>query len=215
MNKHVQRAIQSLTMASLGLFLIRLLVNNNIDYWYLVWNLLLAFVPLVLIIYIVKWLKNHRLSHPGTIALLFTWLIFLPNSFYIITDYIHLLDTKTTSLMLDIVMVFMFSLTGLIAGFASVYIFEKLLAKRYSHKSVQAVSMSIFLVCSFAIYLGRYLRWNSWDLALNPIGIVFDVSDRLINPAAYSLTFSTTAIFFLFISSLYFAGIYTLKADKK
>jgi uncharacterized membrane protein len=61
----------------------------------------------------------------------------------------------------------------------------------------------ILLLCSFAIYLGRYLRWNTWDILVNPAGILFDVSDRFINPAAYPRTFSTTACFFVLLGSAY------------
>ena len=215
MNTYVRRALNSLTIGSLILFVLRLFINWSIDYWYLSWNLILAFIPLFIMSFLIRWLKKHRMSHPSSMALIFVWLSFLPNSFYIITDYIHLLDTKSVSIMLDIILIFLVTLTGLIAGFASVHMFEKQLMKRYSRQFSRGAIIAIFLASSFAIYLGRYLRWNTWDIVLNPAGLLFDVSDRLINPTAYSNTFSTTAIFFVFLTLMYFAILYTCKPAKK
>lgn len=65
------------------------------------------------------------------------------------------------------------------------------------------------LLSSFAIYLGRYLRWNTWDIIINPAGLIFDVSDRIINPGTYSLTFIVTAVFFVVLGSAY-AVVYRL-----
>ena len=59
------------------------------------------------------------------------------------------------------------------------------------------------LLSGFAIYLGRYLRWNSWDVITNPLGLLFDVSGRIVNPIENPLTFSTTILFFGFLAVLY------------
>jgi len=72
----------------------------------------------------------------------------------------------------------------------------------------------ILLLCSFAIYLGRDLRWNTWDLFVNPAGILFDVSDRLINPRAHPQMFVTILSFFVLLSMVYYLiwnVIHTLK----
>jgi uncharacterized membrane protein len=62
---------------------------------------------------------------------------------------------------------------------------------------------STILLCSFAIYLGRYLRWNSWDIITNPLGLLVDISDRFVAPLDHPKTLSTTFVFFVFISLVY------------
>jgi uncharacterized membrane protein len=67
----------------------------------------------------------------------------------------------------------------------------------------------VLLLCSFAIYLGRYLRWNSWDVLINPAGIIFDVSEPFISPTSHPQAFTTTLMFFVLLGSIY-AVIYRL-----
>jgi uncharacterized membrane protein len=59
------------------------------------------------------------------------------------------------------------------------------------------------LLCSFAIYLGRDLRWNSWDILINPGSLLFDVSDRFLHPGAHPRTFVTTLTFFVLLGTFY------------
>lgn len=74
------------------------------------------------------------------------------------------------------------------------------------------------LICSFAIYVGRDLRWNSWDILTNPGGLLFDVSDRLLHPAAYPQMLVTVIAFFALLASMYslvWAGAALLRPDKR
>lgn len=61
----------------------------------------------------------------------------------------------------------------------------------------------VLLLCSFAIYLGRYLRWNSWDVLINPAGLVFDVTEPFVNPGSHPQAFTTTLMFMVLLSSIY------------
>jgi uncharacterized membrane protein len=74
------------------------------------------------------------------------------------------------------------------------------------------------LLSGFAIYLGRYLRWNSWDVIANPFGLLFDVADRIVNPGEHILTFSATILFFAFLAVIYYVfwvGTNTLTNSSK
>jgi len=89
-------------------------------------------------------------------------------------------------------------------GYASLYLVQQQMTKRgASRRQVDAFAAVMLLICSFAIYLGRDLRWNSWDVLVNPAGIVFDISERLIDPLDHPDTFTTTAVFFVFLMGLY------------
>jgi uncharacterized membrane protein len=120
-----------------------------------------------------------------------------------ITDYIHLQDTPRVDVLFDAVMLTSFVCTGLVLGYMSLYMFHVELRRRVPARSAARLIAFIIFLCSFAIYLGRDLRWNTWDLFVNPAGILFDVSDRLINPRAHPQMFVTILSFFLLLSVLY------------
>lgn len=184
-------------------FLVRVFNQQDLDYWYLNWNLLLAWLPLLFSVVLVRRLKTSGWSTWQNITLSVLWLGFLPNSFYIMTDFIHLQHTSNSTLLYDVVLLLSFTLNGLLLGYISVFMIHDELKKRFSKNAVNGIIAGVFLACSFAIYLGRYLRWNTWDVLINPAGLLFDVSDRFINPGAHGQTFTTTALFFVFISGTY------------
>lgn len=192
------------SLASITLYLISTVRYNTYVFWFLNWNLLLAWLPLLLAIWLVEYLKNNPwFSWPGVFLALF-WLGFLPNSFYIISDLMHLNVISTANPLYYAVMMFSFSFNGLMLGFVGIYLIHRELLKRFKPTASHCWIAAILLLCSFAMYLGRYLRWNTWDVVLNPAGVVFDVSDRIVNPVAYGQTFQVTALFFVLLGSMYF-----------
>ena len=219
---HRRYVLKTLALSSLGsvaLFVFRALYFQSTDYWYLLWNLLLAWLPLLFAGILVQQLRTQRWLRWQSMLTTILWLGFLPNSFYLVTDFIHLQHTANNSLLYDAVLLFSFSLNGFMLGYLSLAMIHKELKKRLQSRDVQIVLGFIFLACSFAIYLGRYLRWNTWDVLINPAGILFDVTDQFINPGAYGQSFLTTALFFVFISSTYaiicrFASLLQFKKQK-
>ncbi|MBA3758684.1 DUF1361 domain-containing protein [Candidatus Saccharibacteria bacterium] len=190
-------------LVSATLFIIRVQQSQNIRYWFLLWNLLLAWVPLGIVLLLRKRLITSRLLTWPNIVLSFLWLGFLPNSFYLVSDLIHLHSTGEVSILFDAVMFMSFIFNGFVAGYASIYLMQTELLTRFRRDYVHGFVGVVLLVCSFAIYLGRDLRWNTWDILVNPAGILFDVSERVINPLTHSEVFSTTALFFVLLSSIY------------
>lgn len=193
-----------LSCAAAASWLVAAYANKSHDYWYLLWNLCLAWIPFVLGFLLVRVSRKYGWKRFRTSALALAWLAFLPNTFYILTDYIHLQEFTRVNVMLDIVMFTLFAITGLILGFVSVYMFHRELSthkrlKRY----VRLIIPAIFLLCAFALYLGREMRWNSWDIVTDTFGIVFNVSDLLIHPNAHPEAFQTTALFFVFLTVCY------------
>ena len=204
--KAYKEVFQTLVLSSgvsLALLLIRILVSNNFKLSFLIWNLLLAWVPLV-IAYILKFrlVKISKIDWKH-ITLGCVWLVFLPNSFYIITDLIHLQSSGEVSLLYDTAMVASFVINGLLLGYISLYIVHSLAKNFLGYSGAYIFAQVALLLSSFAIYLGRYLRWNTWDVIINPIGLIFDVSDRIINPGSYLLTFVITGVFYILLGSTY------------
>jgi len=204
-DEHVLWALCSLSLLSVFLYVVSAIYYGAGPFWFLNWNLLLAWLPLIFAVILVDYLKNNRWASLSGIGLTLLWLVFLPNSFYIITDFIHLGYANSTHLLYYVIMLFAFSLSGLLLGYISLYLVHKELLKRTKTTTAHAWIAVILLLCSFAIYLGRYLRWNTWDIVLHPIGVVFDVSNRFIDPGAYGQTFQVTGLFFIFLSCLYFS----------
>jgi uncharacterized membrane protein len=189
---------------AIALVVNRVLFSESYRYLFLLWNILLAALPAILAVWLVRRIRKHGWLKPKQILLTFLWLAFLPNSFYLLTDFIHLRQTFEADILYDIVLLASFLINGLILGYISLVVLHRELIKRVS--SIQAASLILLtlFLSSFAIYLGRFTRWNTWDLLLQPAGLLFDVSDRFVNPGAHPQTFSITLLLFVFLSVIYF-----------
>jgi uncharacterized membrane protein len=196
-------ALVQATVVTLGLFVVRALRNGNGDYNYLVWNLFLAWLPLIFALWLARTLGTKLWSSWEAVGVSLLWLLFLPNSFYMISDFIHLRNISTVDLLYDAVMFTAFIYLGLTLGFSSLYLVHLELKRRYSVVKSAAVIGGVLLLASFAIYLGRDLRWNSWDVLTNPAGLLFDISDRLLVPSGYATIAITVLSFFALLGSMY------------
>lgn len=185
-----------------SLSIIRFYFSSSWVYWYLIWNLFLAGLPLVFSwLFYISSKKGIKFSIKN-IVYLGLWLLFLPNSFYLVSDLVHLTESSDTWLVYDTVLFAVYALLGFIFGFLSLGIIHYRFNQRFSSKTYYLVFGSL-LLSGYAIYLGRYLRWNSWDVITNPFGLIFDVSSSFIHPYEYPLAFGTTLLFFTFLSIFY------------
>ena len=132
----------------------------------------------------------QKLSKSKLIIIAFIWLLFLPNAPYIITDFIHLKQSKGNIIWLDIFMIFSFSLTGLLFAITSLYDIYKITTQKWNATYATYFSISATFLCGFGIYLGRFLRFNSWDVFTSPL-IVLKKSLLSINdPKTWFITLS-------------------------
>lgn len=213
-SSNIMLALLPLTIVSITLLLVRMWFTGSFLFWFLAWNLLLAWIPLELIF----WLKNRLNRQPWltipNIILTAAWLLFLPNSFYIMTDVIHLQSRGDISIMYDAVMILSYVICGLILGYINLYMMHTMLMEKISRKRAHGAIAFVLVLSSFAIYLGRYLRWNTWDVLVSPAGLLFDVSERLINPILHIQTYAITLVFFIFLGSLYLFIYWLMQALK-
>jgi uncharacterized membrane protein len=216
-----QRLLYTLMLSngvSLLLFALRSLESQTDRYWFLTWNLILAWLPVLFVWWLALRLRNSPWLSWQNIVLTLLWLGFLPNSFYLVSDLIHLHPTGEVSLLYDVVMFCSYIFNAYVAGFMSLFVVHRQLLKRIAYQEAQVFIVVVLLLCSFAIYLGRSLRWNSWDVLINPAGLLFDVSDRLVNPGSHPQALVTTATCFVLLTSRYFVlweFARALRADKK
>lgn len=191
------------TLVSVGLFAYGAWRNSSLEYDYLVWNLFLAWLPLIFAVRLISLLRRKPWSSWEALAVSTLWLVFLPNSFYMISDFIHLQEVQRVDVLYDAVMFTSFIYTGVVLGFSSLYLIHIQLRRRLSALGATWWVMATLLVCSAAVYVGRDLRWNSWDLLTNPGGLLFDISDRVQHPAAYPQMLVTIVTFFILLASMY------------
>jgi uncharacterized membrane protein len=159
--------LAALAMASawcVGLLVVRKEVFGAAEYAGLVWNLTLAWVPLVLALLLVA-AYRRRLSSLHLLALGALWLLFLPNAPYVITDFVHLGEEHR---LLDTVIIGSFALTSLAVGFGSLLLVQLVVTRAAGAAAGWLVALASLFLSSVGIYLGRVQRLNSWDLVTRP-----------------------------------------------
>lgn len=205
-----RRVTESIGMISglcLALFLARILLTGTSRYWFIPENLLLAWLALVFSWLLVKNLKVNRWLSWQNIALSILWLFFLPNTWYVLTDFLHVYPTGEISELYDIVLIMTLAVSGFSLGIVSLFMVHKELIKRFGRLQAYRFIELIILAASFGIYLGRDLRWSSWDVIKDPSGIILNVSDRVIDPLGHPSAINVTVLFFILLSAAY-AAVY-------
>jgi uncharacterized membrane protein len=105
----------------------------------------------------------------------------------------------------DLVLILSFAWTGLLFGFFSLWDIEQILLKSMKKTTVRIISVMLLFMGSFGIYVGRYLRWNSWDIITEPFRLAYDIGDRLINPFEHPRTWGMTILMGTFLNILYWS----------
>lgn len=193
-----------MTLFCFVLSLVRMAVSNTNVFLFLNWNLFLAFLPWLfstLIIISPRLQKNtFALS-----ALVVAWLLFFPNAPYILTDLFHLRLKTGFPVWFDLSLILSFAWTGLLFGFASLRDIETVLSERINKKIIPVISVLLLFAGSFGIYIGRFLRWNSWDIVREPIGLMYDIGDRIINPFHHPRTWGMTILMGIFLNIVFWS----------
>ncbi|HVV66456.1 MAG TPA: DUF1361 domain-containing protein [Candidatus Saccharimonadales bacterium] len=196
-------ALLASTLVSIGLFAYGAWRNQSLEFDYLLWNLFLAWLPLLFAVRLVSVLQRKLWSSWEAMVTSLLWIVFLPNSFYMISDFIHLQDVRRVDVVFDTVMLTSFIYTGVTLGFSSLYLIHIQLRRRFARTTAAFLIALTLFVSSVAVYVGRDLRWNSWDVLTNPGGLLFDISDRVVHPAQYPQMLITVISFFVLLLSMY------------
>ena len=196
-------ALSLATAISIGLLGIDWINDQDLAPTYLVWNLFLAWIPFLLALLLVWTLRRKQWSSWAGLLLSAGWLAFLPNSFYMVSDFIHLQEVDAAQLLFNVVMFTAFIYTGVLLGFSGLYLIHLALEERLSRIWSFTVIGVLLLICSIAIYIGRDLRWNTWDMLVNPAGVLFDLSERLLHPAQLSQVLMIVLPFFVLLGGMY------------
>lgn len=158
----------------------RMVFTRSLNYLFLPFNLLLAALPIIFSI-----LFTHTKKPARRVCFAALWLLFFPNAPYIITDLIHLTrigGTNGAPLWFDVLLVASYAGAGLIFGYVSLLQMQNSIAANFPRANWGIAVLSCFLA-GFRIYLGRFLRWHSVHLFLDPVPLLLDVLDRILKPA--------------------------------
>jgi uncharacterized membrane protein len=166
----------------------------------LVWNLFLAWIPFVLayFAYALSWRK--RLLYfvlPFTVLL---WLLFFPNAPYILTDLQHLFTTSGAPLWYDVILMIWFSWTGLLLGLVSLYLMHDIIHRNFGRWWGWVFVLIVSVLSSFGVYLGRFIRFNSWDVFNDPTEVAVTILGLAIDPSKRLIAFTVLfAVFYMFV----------------
>jgi uncharacterized membrane protein len=182
------------------LIAVRIFYTGSRVYLFLVWNIFLAWVPFM-ISSLFKKMNDKPKWKP---ALVFCcWLAFFPNALYIVTDLIHIDLESPVPKWFDALLLFSSAVLGLLLAFISLYRVEIFLSKTINKKLQSPLILFILFLGSFGVYLGRFLRWNSWDIVNNPFELLLSIGHRIISPFDHLRTWGVTIVFTVFFYLLY------------
>jgi uncharacterized membrane protein len=219
----MDRLLTSSMCFSCMLAIIRIVHSGRLLFIFMIWNLFLAYIPYALSTWLTarysipdgRWpevsatrspLARRRGPQILLIVLSLMWLVFIPNTFYILTDLYHLTDHGRTSRIpewYDLVLILSFAWNGLLLGVLSVRHMEKLFMPRATVLAGWLFVYPIMMLNALGVYTGRYLRYNSWDIISDPLQLLADILDMIIHPLRNHPAWTMILCFSILLTLIY------------
>jgi uncharacterized membrane protein len=201
-------ALAGVSTVAITLVGIRIVFTHSLRHGYLIWNLFLAWLPLFFCLAAVR-IARQPAARPWKFwALATAWLFFLPNAPYIFTDLIHLGPRSHGHFWVDLVLIVLCAWTASVLGFLSLYVMQTMVGRRLGVLAGWGFVAVVSGLTGLGIYIGRFLRWNTWDVLINPLGVASD----LLSWAMNSVADKKLAIYPALFGLLFFAAHVTLSA---
>ena len=180
----------------------RIAYTGGTNYRNLAWNLLLAWIPFLLALMVYD---RHRrgATTRSLVAPAALWLLFLPNAPYLVTDFFLLRSIADAPVWFDVIMLTAFAWTGLALGFVSLFLMQAIAQRLFGAVAGWSFVVGALALSSFGIYLGRFLRWNSWDALVQPHDLFADVWAGAADPLSHVKTMAVTVLFTGFLTAAY------------
>ena len=201
------RVVASLILSTLlciALLVVRVGHSHHSTYAWLWWNIFLAWIPFgfALIAYNVSW-RHSRLSWLLVVVCSVVWLAFFPNAPYLVTDIVHLQHRNDAPYWFDLILFVAIAWTGCLLGLVSLFLMQEIVRRAAGSVCSWIFAVVALGLSGFGIYLGRFLRWNSWDVFFTPTQILGAIADGILHPMSHYQTFVFSTIFAAFLISLY------------
>jgi uncharacterized membrane protein len=195
-------SLAGLSALVLAMVAVRVVYSGNDYYTNLVWNLFLAWIPFVLAIFVYDGLRRGagRLQLWAAGAL---WLLFFPNALYIVTDVKWLRESVGAPVWYDVVLVSAAAWCGLLLGFMSLYLIQAVVRRAVGPFTAWVFALGTLALGSFGVYLGRFERWNSWDVFTRPGRLAEQILPHMAHPQDHPKALAVVVLFTAFLSMSY------------
>jgi uncharacterized membrane protein len=206
------------TIFSVTIWRVRSEFTGTVGYGFLIWNLFLAWIPFIIAYFTYTLTRKRTWIYVVIPIATFLWLIFFPNAPYILTDFQHLAYHSTDlPVWYDVMMLIWFAFTGLLLGIVSLFLMQEIVRREFGRWAGWTFVALVAGLSSTGVYMGRFLRWNSWDILSDPAGIALYTFERIQNPSLQAIGFTGLfAAFFLFLYiTLYTFGHLLLERSAK
>lgn len=176
-----------------GLVVLRLIATGTPSYGFLGWNTFLAWMPIG---FGLAWAQatergERRLVRAAWAA---AWLAFLPNAPYLLTDLQHFNSDRLAPRWFDAWLFGANALNGLLLGSAALAIGHRALARTLGPTAAWPAIVVVCVLCGFGIYLGRFLRLNSWNVVTHPIHVAQLIGDIFLAPLDHPKAWFVTIV---------------------
>ena len=205
----IPRQILILTLLAVALNLVYLVWSDSIFSLYIIWNIILAAIPFFISYYLLQYYRAGKRSILMYVLGGCFWLLFFPNAPYLVTDIMHLGESIGVPLWFDSLTLFCSAWIGLMLGIYSLSFIEKILQEKFSKHFTTFLIMLAILLSSFGIYIGRFLRLNSWDALIFPKYVFHEIWIAFSSPAHFVDAYAFIVIFFAFIYISFYAWKFT------
>ena len=202
---------------SVAIWRVRTEFSRNGNYGFLIWNLFLAWIPFIIAYFTYTVTLSRKQIYVIVPLAAFLWLIFFPNAPYILTDFQHLAGTwRDVPVWYDVMLLIWFSFTGLLLGMVSLFLMQEVIRREFGRWIGWSFVAIVSLLTSAGVYVGRFLRWNSWDIFGNLTGMAQYTLQSARDPSLQSIGFTSLfGAFFLFLYiTLYTFGHLLLERQK-
>ena len=184
---------------------IRMSRSDSARYGFLLFNLMLAWIPFLsaALAYALVNVRK-RILYLLVFVSAAAWLLFFPNAPYILTDFQHLsVVTDGIPVWYDVILLVWFAWTGLLLGIVSLYLMQEIIMGMLGKAVSWLFVIAVIIMSSFGVYVGRFMRWNSWDAWKNPIPLLLDIWEQVRHPLANKDTYIFTMIFSMLVLFIY------------
>ncbi len=171
-------------------------------------NLALAWIPILCVgAALLFFFGQTEHAEWITLALVVVWFFFFPNATYLITEFHHLKEDVTrVPFWFDTVVILSLALSGVILGSFSLLLIHRLLDLYTAPMTTWVIIIGYLFLSNVGIYIGRFLRFNSWDVVMKPLSLARTLAGQAITKRRELLTFATlytvfTLTFYLFLYS--------------
>jgi uncharacterized membrane protein len=196
-------ALSFASATTVALVVGRILWTGDWAYSSLVWNLFLAWLPLVFALLAGDQFHSTKARNWRFLGFAGAWLLFFPNAPYIFTDVVHLTTYFYRHFWVNLVLILLCALTGLVLGFVSLFLMQGIVRRLFGNFASWLFIMAIAGLSGFGICLGRFLRFNSWDVVFRPLKVSRGIGHWAVNPTAHYSSYAIPMLFAIFLFLAY------------